>query len=217
MRINKAPIAATFLLALGLATAGCSSPSNGQKAGLESVHQPVVSRNNFTLDLMTSGSGLDRGEQQRLAEWFGTMDLRYGDRVSIDDPMSSNATRRDVNEIAGRYGLLVADGSPVTPGQINPGNVRVVITRSTASVPGCPDWSDTFSSNLKNETKSGFGCAVNANLAAMVANPEDLVRGARNTGDTTIMSSNKAIDSYRTQTPTGKGGLAKNSTSDVGN
>ena len=59
---------------------------------------------------------------------------------------------------------------------------------------------------------ANFGCTQQKNLAAMVANPEHLIKGAEGTGETTIMSSNKAIDSYRTQAPTGEKGLKTNST-----
>jgi pilus assembly protein CpaD len=217
MPINKTPIAAVIVLALGFTSAGCSSSTDAAKAGLESVHQPVVSRNNYTLDVEAGSGGLSYVGRERLSDWFNSMDLRYGDRVSIDDPTASNATRREISEIAGRFGLLVAEGAPVTPGAIVPGSTRVIITRSTASVPGCPDWSSSTSSNFKNETQSGFGCAVNSNLAAMVANPEDLIRGASDTGRTTIMSSNKAIDAYRNQKATDPKVVTKNQTSDVGN
>lgn len=217
MRIRTTPIAAAVVLALGFAVAGCAGSTASGKGGLESVHQPVVSRNNYTLDLETGGSGLSQMQGERLSEWFSNMDLRYGDRVSIDDPMASNTTRREINEIAGRFGLLVADGAPVTPGAITPGSARVIITRSTASVPGCPDWSSSTSTNFKNETQSGFGCAVNSNLAAMVANPEDLIRGVSNTGRTSIMTSNKAIDAYRDSKPGNPRAVTKNQTSDVGN
>ena len=210
------PMAAAILLSLGMTTAGCTSASY-EKRGLDSIHQPVVKRTNFTLDLVTGAGGLSSTEQRRLAEWFETMDLRYGDRVSLDDPLNSPVTRNAVSEIAGRYGLLLAEGAPLTPGYVDPGNARVVLTRSTASVPGCPDWSDNFAANLGNETRSGFGCAVNSNLAAMVADPEHLVRGATGTGETMVMSSNKAIDTYRTQTPTGVQGLKQTTTTDAGN
>ena len=210
------PMAAAILLSLGLTTAGCTSASY-EKRGLDSIHQPVVKRTNFTLDLVTGAGGLPSTEQRRLAEWFETMNLRYGDRVSLDDPLNSPVTRNAVSEIAGRYGLLLAEGAPLTPGYVDPGNARVVLTRSTASVPGCPDWSDNFAANLGNETRSGFGCAVNSNLAAMVADPEHLVRGATGTGETVVMSSNKAIDTYRTQVPTGTKGLKQTTTSDAGN
>lgn len=221
MRLRHSkPIAAALFISLGLATAGCSTTAHDTayaKRGLESIHQPVVARNNYSLDITTNGRAIPEPEQQRLAEWFETMDLRYGDRISVDDPMGNTATRNAVSEIAGRFGLLVAEGAPVTPGEITPGHIRIVVTRSVATVPGCPDWSDSYASKLGNETGSGFGCAVNSNLAAMVANPEDLVRGARNSGATVMMTSNKAIDAYRDQEVTGTRKLTKNTTSEVGN
>ena len=53
---------------LTLALAGCGGTRN---RGLESVHQPVVDRADYALDLATSGGGLARGEQERLIGWFG--------------------------------------------------------------------------------------------------------------------------------------------------
>ena len=86
------------------------------------------------------------------------------------------------------------------------------MTRSTAQVPGCPDWSAKSDANLRNATSSNFGCASNANLAAMVADPEHLLKGANGAGRTVVMSGNKAIDSYREAKPTGESGLKQNST-----
>ncbi len=213
IRITK-PATAALALTLGLSLAACAGqPSN---RSLESVKQPVVERTNYSLDLSTGSDGLSIAEQRRLDSWFKTMEVGYGDRISIDDPLDSQSTREDIAAIAARYGLLVSDGAPVTEGFVEAGNSRVVITRSRASVPGCPDWSDQASFNYNNATNSGFGCAINGNLAGMVADPEHLVHGATGTGETVIMTSNKAIDSYRQQTPTGEGGLTASATSDAG-
>jgi len=203
------PVAAALTLALGLSLAGCASePTN---RSLDSIKQPVVERTNMTLDLNAESNGLSIPEEKRLNDWFAAMNLDYGDRVSIDDPLSSKATKDDIAQIAGRYGILISDGAPVTPGFVQPGTVRVVVTHSEASVPGCPDWRGRGNYNYNNGTNSGFGCAVNGNLAAMVANPEHLIHGAEGTGETVIMTSDKAIESYRKQTPTGAGGLTKSS------
>jgi pilus assembly protein CpaD len=200
--------AAATVIALSLAAGlGACSPVMNVNSSLYSENQPVVERNNFTLDLMASGSGLAVPEQARLADWFETLDVGYGDRISIDDPLSSVAVREDVAAVASRFGLLVEQGAPVTVGYVDPGNVRVVVTRSTASVPNCPNWSDRASGNLGNNTSPNFGCAVNSNLAAMIANPEHLLEGAEGTGDTIVMSSTKAIATYREAEPTGAAGL----------
>ena len=207
---NRKAIASALTLSLGLALAGCGGmPTNRQ---LDSVHQPVVERTNYTLDVSAGPGGLSLPEQRRLAGWFEAMDLRYGDRISIDDPLHSGANRSAVEAVASRFGMLVGEDAPVTPGYVNAGTVRVIMTRSSASVPGCPDWSAKSDTNLNNGTSTNYGCATNSNIASMVADPEHLIRGANSTGRTVVMSSTKAIDSYREAKPTGEQGLKQDST-----
>ena len=115
-------------------------------------------------------------------------------------------------QIAGNYGMLVSAGAPVTAGAVAPGVVRVVVARTVASVPNCPNWSTPSSPNYNNKTMPNFGCGVNSNLAAMVANPEDLVHGREGSGVGDAMTASKAVGAYRSQEPTGKKGLTDLST-----
>ncbi len=207
---NSRKLAGALALSIGLALGGCGGmPSN---TSLSSLKQPVVERTNYTLDVAGGAGGLSIPEQQRIAGWFEAMDLRYGDRLSIDDPMMNGAVRENIAALAGRHGILIQDGAPVTGGYVQPGDVRVVLTRSSAYVPGCPDWSESSDMNYNNAASPNYGCATNSNLAAMVANPEDLIRGQTGTGETVVSTSNKAIDSYRDQAPSGEGGLAASDT-----
>ncbi|WP_305098171.1 CpaD family pilus assembly protein [Croceibacterium aestuarii] len=203
---NKA-LTTALALSLGLATGACATNSAPKNYSLDSVNQPIVERSNYALDLGANAAGLPVSEQGRLAGWFDSLGLGYGDRVSIDDATASPAVRDDIAKLAGRYGLLLSDGAPVTAGYVDPGKVRVVVTRSHASVPNCPNWDDKLNDYGDNATHSGFGCAVNGNIAAMVANPEHLLHGATGTGETTVMSSSKAIKTYRDAPPTGAQGL----------
>lgn len=213
-KASKRILAGAFALSAGLALSACGGmPEN---RSLYSTKQPVVERTNFTLDLQSGPGGLPISEQQRLDAWFQTMNLRYGDRVSIEDPMQSGATQDGIAEVANRHGILLSEGAPVTAGYVEPGMTRVIITRTTAAVPNCPDWSAKSDVNLNNAIYPGYGCAVNSNLAAMVANPEDLITGQTGNSETVVMSSNKAIDSYREQTPTGEGGLSQTSSTEGG-
>ena len=209
------PAATALALSLGLALSACGGqPTN---RSLDSIKQPVVERQNFTLDVRTGGAGLSVPEQRRVLDWFESLALKYGDRIAIEDPVSSPATKEAVAALAARHGLLLEEGAPVTPGYVEPGMARVVVTRTTAHVPGCPDWSGQLAFNYNTGTHNGFGCAVNGNLAAMVANPEHLIKGAEGTGETVVMSSNKAIQSYREQEPTGGGALPGVATGGGGN
>lgn len=206
--IQRSQSAFAAAIALSLSLTACGDPRTSNHT-LYSVAQPVVEHHTFTLDLAAGINGLPIGEQRRLNDWFETMDLRYGDRIGLDGQPTSVSVRNDVAAIAGRYGLLLSDGAPVTEGYVAPGNVRVVVTRSRAYVPNCPNWGHQFRTTLGNETADGYGCAINANVAVMVADPEHLLHGAQGTGQTVVMSGDKAIKTYREQDPTGKAGLPK--------
>lgn len=194
--LHKRPLSCALAVSIAMTLAGCGGmPSN---RSVYSVKQPVVERSTVALDVSTSPDGLPVAEQRRLAAWFEAMDLRYGDRVSVEDPLARPETRGTVADLAGRHGLLLSDSVPVNAGELQPGQARVVILRSRASVPGCPDWSGSSDANFANGISEGYGCANNANLAAMVADPEDLIKGRKGSTDTYINTSNTTIRAYTT-------------------
>jgi pilus assembly protein CpaD len=73
-------------------------------------------------------------------------------------------------------------------------------------VPGCPDYSRMSQPNFDQHTWSNLGCANNSNLAAMVANPVDLVHGNSAGSVTDPATGSRAIVAYRAAIPTGTGG-----------
>jgi pilus assembly protein CpaD len=193
-------------LALGstLLLAACAGNPN---SGVESIHQPVVSRAAYSFDLATASGGLARGERARLAGWLDTMRLRYGDEIGVDDAGTGDpAVHADIGAEAARHGLLLADAVPPTVGPVAPGTVRVVVSRMVASVPGCPDTSAMAQPNYSARTSSDFGCAINGNLAAMVASPGDMVLGQANQETTDTLVGGKAIGALRRAVPSGNGG-----------
>jgi pilus assembly protein CpaD len=74
--------------------------------------------------------------------------------------------------------------------------MRVVVTRTAASVPGCPDFSYRSHTDFQVRTSENYGCGTNGTLSAMIANPEDLVRGQNADGEDQSHAS-KAIRAYR--------------------
>jgi pilus assembly protein CpaD len=190
-----------FLIAasLGLGLAGCGTlPTN---TSMYSVHQPVVERSNYAIDLALDGNGIAIADQRRMNEWFDVMNLGYGDRVSIDNGggYTDPAVTNDVAKALADRGVAIADVAPATTGAIAPGTVRVIVMRSRASVPSCPDWSSTHENNYNAGNHSNHGCASNSNLAAMVADPEDLVRG-RESKKLDSNSGKAAVNTYKTKT-----------------
>jgi pilus assembly protein CpaD len=197
------------LIALGLALTACG-PVN---RGLSSVNQPVVTRTDYVFDVRADGGGLPPGEAARVTGWFDSLALGYGDHIAIDDPAQSPAARAAVSRIAARYGLLLEPAAPVTGGAMEPGTLRIVVSRSVAEVPHCPNWERKSQPELASSTMSNHGCANNANLAAMVADPQDLIRGREGDAGTDARVAIKAVRAYRDAEPTGKAGLARGSSS----
>jgi pilus assembly protein CpaD len=203
----------TILLAAAMSLSACGTVGS-QNQGLESVHQPVVQRADYVLDLGLSGDGLASGEIQRLEDWFQSMRVGYGDRITVDnpDPYGGDTARRSVANLAAKRGLLITDTAPITAGEIAPGSIRIIVSRVSASVKGCPDWSALAQPNVEGKTASNYGCATNANLAAMIASPEDLIEGRASNGLSSVLQSTKAIKTYRDAPTTGAGGISKEGT-----
>lgn len=193
-----------LLALLALPLAACQSgPVN---RSMDSVHQPVVSRTDYVFDVYpTAGGDLPASEMGRLDGWFASISLGYGDRVAIDG--EGSRAKDSIADILGNYGLLLSDMAPATAGTVPGGAVRVVVTRSVASVPGCPDWSSTQESDIVHGTHTNFGCATNGNLAAMVANPQDLVLGQPGAVTRAPTAATKAIKTYQDKANTGAGDL----------
>jgi pilus assembly protein CpaD len=200
------------IVLLASAVAGCTTPQGDQpERGLMAVHQPVVTRTDYAMDLATPDGSLSSSEAARLDGWFRGLGLGYGDSIYVDGDYSG-AARADVASVAGRYGMMVSNGAPVTPGAVQPGSVRVVVSRTRAEVPGCPDWDQVASPDFDNKQMPGTGCSVNGNLTAMVADPQDLIHGREGGSVIDANVAAKAVQSYRSAAPTGEKGLQDVST-----
>ena len=213
MDMRARTIAIGLLPALLLA-GGCAGTQN---RGLESVHQPVVSRTSYAFDVATTPDGLAPGEQQRLAGWMASLRVGYGDAVAVETSDGYGGAVRDTVAVeTERYGLILSNDAPFTDPPVASGMARIVVTRMSAKVPGCPDFSRVRSPEFESNTSSNQGCAINSNIAAMVANPGDLVRGQTGRAITDQATSNRAIDIYRKAIPTGNGGTTIKSESTGG-
>ena len=185
------------LLASALTACGhVNTTVDDPRSGLLPVNVPVVERSDYAFDLATAGGGLSAEDTARLDGWFRGLGLGYGDTVYLDGAYAE-AARPDIARVAGNYGLMVSPGAPVTAGRVPDGAVRVVVSRSRASVRGCPNWSAPSQPNYENHMHSNLGCAVNSNIVAMVANPSDLVHGRAGEPVSDAQTANKAIELYR--------------------
>jgi pilus assembly protein CpaD len=203
------------LVAITLGLSACGPETNRltpvSNPSLYAANQPIVQRTDFVLDV-AAGSGVGASEKVRLADWFETLGLRYGDRIYVDEAgYGDSGSRADIAAVAADFGLLLSEGAPLSAGTPAPGTARVIVSRTAATVPGCPMWEDE-PVGAPERTGTNYGCATNSNLAAMVADPNDLVHG-RTGGDTRDpVQGSKAVKLYRDRALTGAGALKSEKT-----
>lgn len=72
----------------------------------------------------------------------------------------------------------------------------IIVTKSGAHAKRCGAWPEDMTETADNQSYANFGCSQQNNIAAMVANPEDLVR-PRATTPADAMRRVKVFDNYR--------------------
>jgi pilus assembly protein CpaD len=196
----KRGLSAIGIAGFALGLSGCLAGSMPSPE-MASAKLPVVQQSLMVFDLGGAGDGGLSSEQRRsLSEWFDTIGIHYGDRISLDDAgPGAGARRAAVEQVLSQYGLLLSDEVPVTAGG---GSPRVLVMRATASVPDCPDWSRRSNPEFEASKLANYGCANASNLAAMVVDANDLVSGRSYIG-TDAITTVKAIDTYRSKAGTG--------------
>jgi pilus assembly protein CpaD len=82
-----------------------------------------------------------------------------------------------------------------------------VVSEAGATVPHCPDWRPAPMGEQEGQSPN-YGCAFALNLAAMIADPADLIRG-RSEATSSAETAVRALKSFRETAPSGKGGVVE--------
>jgi pilus assembly protein CpaD len=104
----------------------------------------------------------------------------------------------EVASLNGYQGRVMLSQYDAPQGQPTP-PVLVSYGAITASAGPCGKWTDDTLPNSENKNYQNFGCAYQNNLAAMIANPMDLL-GPRKTGPIDAADRDKVIGEYRDKT-----------------
>jgi pilus assembly protein CpaD len=197
----------SLFIALPLLALAACGPVN---RGVASLKTPEVVATNSAYTASFAGGRLD---ERALEEWLRGSRVAYGDRISVDDPVAagSETRRAAVAGVVARFGLILAEAGPVLPGELPPGAVRVVVTRTKITAPQCPDWSRRSNPEPSASAMSNFGCGVRGNLAAMLADPAD-VDGTRAFAGTDGDTSARAVRTLRDKASKPPATLGSNAT-----
>jgi pilus assembly protein CpaD len=99
-----------------------------------------------------------------------------GDSVVVEGSGVSALTGARQAGVMGELKQLRVDAAAGTDAKLAADSVRVHADHAVAVAPPCPDWSKPEADEPNNRTSSNYGCATEAILAAMIANPADLVK-----------------------------------------
>jgi pilus biogenesis lipoprotein CpaD len=118
-------------------------------------------------------------EQAQLANFLNNTVAERGMAVMVERP-ARRADRLTRQRAEALVGWLTREGFHVhryDAGDVDPGKVRIAVDHLVAMAPNCPNWEYHKYHEYGSQPSPNFGCADRANLAAMVANPRDLIVG----------------------------------------
>jgi len=153
--------------------------------------------------LATHDTGLSANQAAALSQLVAQWRESGSDTLTIKAPTAGgDQAYRMVAAIQARLEILGVDPDVVhligyDPGQPGPAPVVVGFERYQAVVDSCNRSWGSLTHTINNEVDPNFGCAVTANMAAMVANPADLAHPAAMT-DVDAARREVVLGKYRT-------------------
>jgi len=174
------------------ASAGCSkmedlhTPPYPLASSVEERHPIRVTSRSVSIKLpVVSGAyGLTERQRGRVRRFVaGYQKSGWSGKIAVSAPSgAANETAtfnalRDIRSIFRAYGIPrnAIAFRPYHASKESMPPVRLSYGRYVAEGPECGDWSKNLGEDKYNENYSNFGCASQRNLAAMIANPRDLV------------------------------------------
>ncbi len=131
-----------------------------------------------TIEISSHGGGLDAGQINAVKAFIHQAAQAGVTPMTVSRPSGGGASRRVASEVAS---LLMEQGVPRNRVRFisypAPGSapVRISYISSYAQTKPCGDWSEDLTDTSQNTSYANLGCAVQANIAAEIANPETVV------------------------------------------
>jgi len=187
------------------ALAGCSQDFESE----DDVYVPRAGQDRFPIEVVempvkmsiSAQSGhLPPEDAKLLARFAVAAQQNRMTPVYVSYPNGS-ARARGVSQQAVRY--LMRQGVPraaIHTASYNGKSdvVSLAFTRKIAATKQCGDWSTNVGNTPLNELYPNFGCTLQNNFAAMVANPEDFER-LRDMGPTSAVGLMPGLSNYQAQ------------------
>ena len=188
-RIGRAAV----ILAVSLALSGCFS-TRKQSLYTASVNNPVHSERHpisvrtgtveLKIEVLRHMARLGRGQRMKVSSFAEKYKSIGAGPLSISVPrgaineMAASNVVDDVSQMMLALGIPAGAVNitdyPADPGMRNPPLI-LKYQRYYASPSACGNWPGNLAADFENKPYPNFACANQNNLAAMVANPRDLI------------------------------------------
>lgn len=171
------------LLAAGMILAGCVTDD----LAMDDTYVPLTPSERYPIEYakgpmtlqVATNHGTLQPAQVNVVAGFARQSMAGGATpVTIRRPAGGGASKRVAQEIAG---LLLQQGVPremikmTTYPAPASAPVQLAYLKSYAHTKPCGTWDVNVADTAQNHTMTNHGCAVQANIAAMIADPEDIV------------------------------------------
>lgn len=175
------------LMALGAcATTQQSSVTASPQPALPTDQYPLTAETQTrSVSFRINAAGLSDNQRRALDQVADEASWTRGDAVDIHivtagDPGAMSAGRRISDYLAGHD--VPVEALSLASATDHPADIVTVnVTYSRSVVYACNQTWENLSATAKNETYANFGCAMNSNLAAQIADPRDIGRAASRT------------------------------------
>lgn len=171
---------AASLIACGCLLAGCSQ----DYVSFDDNYVPVVAEERYPIRVldepvkMTLVASRPHLSEEQIIDVIGFARQAQASNAGSIAVLYASGNRNGPKAAAQAAELIARQGIPrglVTTSAYegHTANLTLSYYRKVARTKPCGDWSENMAGNQYNEPYPNFGCAIQNNFAAMVANPED--------------------------------------------
>ncbi|HXS05486.1 MAG TPA: CpaD family pilus assembly protein [Rhizomicrobium sp.] len=181
------------------------------------VNHPITVEPSYqSLKLSSSTAGMDAADREKLDAFVTEYRMHGNGKISIAVP-GGPGMQQAVTMLADRINELGISRDRILVASTASAQIEVNYISYQARTNACGDWSENLSYTADNTTAGNLGCANQHNLAAMVADPRDLL-GPRAMDGADAVRRQTVIGNYETGKVTGadKSADQKATISDVG-
>ena len=201
MRIQKLFTFALPAAFAALSLAGCKNSG----AEIDDVYQPIATYERYPIELKKGAVTMDIPANRNLSlvnqdKLMRFAQMAHSNRASAIIVSRPTGSAHGYDIASQAEAILIKGGIPsnaIVSDSHGGGSVVVSYTRSYAVTKACGDWTEDLATTGENVPYGNFGCATQHNIAALVANPEDLALPETMTPSDAARRS-RVFDDYRT-------------------